>query len=70
VYFLPVKQGKIRPWDGPMFTAEILKRHIHHWSYSQRRWHLDENYVRVADVRYRGSLAGFKPGSGEKMRQS
>jgi len=39
---------------GPMFAAEILKRHIHHWSYSQRRWHLDENYVRVADVRYRG----------------
>jgi hypothetical protein len=47
-----------------------MKRNIHHWSYSQRRWHLDEYYVRVADVRNRGSLVGFKPDSGEKMRQS
>ena len=27
---------------GPMFAAEIRKRHIYHRSYSQWRWHLDE----------------------------
>ena len=27
---------------GPMFAAEIRKRRVHHSSYSQWRWHLDE----------------------------
>ena len=31
----------------PMFAAEIRKRHIHHWSYSQWRWDLDEVFVRI-----------------------
>ena len=32
---------------GPMFAAEIRKRRIHHWSYSQWRWDLDEVFVRI-----------------------
>ncbi len=31
---------------GPMFAAEIRKRRIHHRSFSQWRWHLDEVFVR------------------------
>jgi putative transposase len=31
----------------PMFAPEIRKRHIHHRSYSQWRWHLDEVFVRI-----------------------
>ncbi len=30
-----------------MFAAEIRKRRIHHRSYSQWRWHLDEVFVRI-----------------------
>ena len=32
---------------GPLFAAEIRKRRIHHGSYSNWRWHLDEVFVRV-----------------------
>ena len=32
---------------GPMFAAEIRKRRIHHRSYSQWRWHLDEVFIRI-----------------------
>ncbi len=32
---------------GPMFAAEIRKRRLHHRSYSQWRWHLDEVFVRI-----------------------
>ena len=32
---------------GPMFAAEIRKRRIHHRSFSQWRWHLDEVFVRI-----------------------
>ena len=32
---------------GPMFAAEIRKRRVHHRSYSQWRWHLDEVFVRI-----------------------
>ena len=32
---------------GLMFAAEIWKRRIHHRSYSQRRWHLGEVFVRI-----------------------
>ncbi len=36
-------------WDrfGPMFAAEIRKRRVHHRSFSQWRWHLDEVFVRI-----------------------
>ena len=27
---------------GPLFAAEIRKHHVHHGSYSNWRWHLDE----------------------------
>ena len=30
-----------------MFAAEIRKRRVHHRSYSQWRWHLDEVFVRI-----------------------
>ena len=32
---------------GPLFAAEIRKCRIHHGSYSNGRWHLDEVFVRV-----------------------
>ena len=32
---------------GPMFAAKIRKRRIHHGSYSNWRWHLDEVFVRI-----------------------
>ncbi len=32
---------------GPMFAAAIRKRRIHHRSFSQWRWHLDEIFVRI-----------------------
>ncbi len=32
---------------GPMFAAEIRKRRVHHRSYSQWRWHLDEVFVSI-----------------------
>ena len=32
---------------GPLFTAEMRTRRIHHGSYSNWRWHLDEVFVRI-----------------------
>ena len=32
---------------GPLFAAEIRKRCVHHGSYSNWRWHLDEVFVRI-----------------------
>ena len=32
---------------GPMFAAEIRRRRVHHRSYSNWRWHLDEVFVRI-----------------------
>ncbi len=32
---------------GPLFAAEIRKRRVHHRSFSQWRWHLDEVFVRI-----------------------
>ncbi len=40
----------VRSWwnrFGPMFAAEIGKRRIHHRSFSQWRWHLDEVFVGI-----------------------
>ena len=40
----------VRAWwnrFGPMFAAAIRKRRIHHRSFSQWRWHLDEVFVRI-----------------------
>ena len=33
---------------GPMLAAEIRKRRVHHQSYSNWRWHLDEVFVRIS----------------------
>ncbi len=33
---------------GPMFAATIRKRRIHHRSFSQWRWHLDEVFVKIS----------------------
>jgi len=30
-----------------MFAAEMRRRRVHHRSYSQWRWHLDEVFVRI-----------------------
>lgn len=32
---------------GPLFAAEIRKHRVHHQSYSNWRWHLDEVFVRI-----------------------
>ena len=32
---------------GPLFAAEIRTRRVHHGSYSNWRWHLDEVFVRI-----------------------
>ena len=32
---------------GPMFPAEIRRQRVHHRSYSNWRWHLDEVIVRI-----------------------
>ena len=32
---------------GPMFAAEIRRRRVHHRSYSNWRWHLDEVFVKI-----------------------
>ena len=32
---------------GPLFAAEMRTRRIHHGSYSNWRWHLDEVFVRI-----------------------
>ena len=32
---------------GPLFSAEIRTRRIHHGAYSNWRWHLDEVFVRI-----------------------
>ena len=32
---------------SPLFAAEIRKRRIHHGSYSNWRWHLDEVFVQI-----------------------
>ena len=32
---------------GPIFAAEIRKRRVHHRSYSNWRWHLDEVFVQI-----------------------
>jgi transposase-like protein len=32
---------------GPLFAAEIRKRRVHHRSYSNWRWHLDEVFARI-----------------------
>ena len=40
----------VRAWwnrFGPMIAAAIRKRRIHHGSFSQWRWHLDEVCVRI-----------------------
>ena len=40
----------VRHWwnrFGPMFAAAIKKRRLHHRSFSQWRWHLDEVFVRL-----------------------
>ena len=38
---------------GSLFAAEIRKRRIHHGSYSNWRWHLDEVFVRInSEIHY------------------
>jgi putative transposase len=47
---IDISHETVRFWwnrFGPMFAAGIRKRRIHHRSYSQWRWHLDEVFVRI-----------------------
>ncbi len=47
---IDISHETVRFWwnrFGPVFAAEIRKRRVHHRSYSQWRWHLDEVFVRI-----------------------
>ena len=47
---IDISHETVRFWwnrFGPMFAAEIRKRRVHHRSYSQWRWHLDEVFVKI-----------------------
>ena len=47
---IDISYETVRAWwnrFGPMFAAEIRKRRVHHRSFSQWRWHLDEVFVRI-----------------------
>jgi putative transposase len=47
---LDICHESVRFWwnrFGPMFANEIRKRRLHHRSFSQWRWHLDEVFVRI-----------------------
>ena len=47
---IDISHETVRYWwnrFGPMFAAEIRKRRVHHRSYSNWRWHLDEVFVRI-----------------------
>ena len=47
---IDICQETVRLWwnrFGPMFAAEIRRRQVHHRSYSNWRWHLDEVFVRM-----------------------
>ncbi len=37
---------------GPVFAREIRKRRVHHRSFSQWRWHLDEVFVSINGERH------------------
>ncbi len=41
---------------APMFAATIRKRRIHHWSFSQWRWHLDEVCLANSNYVYKSPL--------------
>ena len=47
---IDISYETVRAWwnrFGPVFAAEIRKQRVHHRSYSQWRWHLDEVFVRI-----------------------
>ena len=48
---IDISHETIRFWwnrFGPMLANEIRKRRLHHRSFSQWRWHLDEVFVRIS----------------------
>jgi len=48
---IEISYETVRAWwnrFGPMFAKEIRKQRIHHRSFSQWRWHLDEVFVRIS----------------------
>ena len=56
---------------GPLFAAEIRTRRVHHGSYPNWRWHLDEVFVRINGktcylwraVDHEGEVLTFQPKS-------
>ncbi len=47
---IDIRHETVRFWwnrFGPMFAAEIRERRVHHRSFSQWRWHLDEVFVKI-----------------------
>jgi putative transposase len=52
---IEISYETVRAWwnrFGPMFAKEIRKQRIHHRSFSQWRWHLDEVFVRINGETY------------------
>ena len=61
---IDVSYETVRYWwnrFGPLFAAEIRKRRIRHGSYSLRRWHLDEVFVRINGETHWRMMAGKPP---------
>ena len=53
---------------GPLFAAEIRKRRVHHSSYSQWRWHLDEVFVKInGETHYLWRDAGAQHRAGARQ---
>ena len=49
---------------GPLFAAEIRARRVHHGSYSNWRWHLDEVFVRFCQVtQLSTTMSGYETGT-------
>jgi putative transposase len=47
---IDIRHETVRFWRnrfGPMFASEIRKRRVHHRSYSQWLWYLDEVFIRI-----------------------
>jgi putative transposase len=57
---IDICQETVRLWwnrFGPMFAAEIRTRQVHHRSYSNWRWHLDEVFVKInGETRFYGQF--------------
>jgi putative transposase len=60
---IDISHETVRFWwnrFGPMFASEIRKRRLHHRSFSQWRWHLDEVFVRHCQSKILNTWSGHR----------